>query len=564
MNYVQEYIDKIRSGEIITSKKVKKLYFNIIEPIIKDQDPTYKFNEELGEVFIDFAETLCKQSKGEWAGKTIELMLFQKAKYQSIFGIVERETGRRRFKQIFDVRGRKNGKSSEKSVLGLFMTATEPGAEVYAAATTLAQARRVWEESQSMVQQSKHLSKHFGMKVFPNPTIYTKRGKGYFKVLSKNVSTFDGLNVSAAIIDEVHELPRSIYDILIQATSAREEWMVSMITTAGFVRKALFDDLYDYAEKVIDGIISAPGFFPLIYELDNTDEVFEEKAWIKANPGLGVIKKIDSLRENVEQMKVDMNFANTVKTKDFNIRGVENRAWLSYEDINNQEVYTEEELMASKNSVVLGAFDLSRTTDMTAVNTTVFLKDRYNPKKKRPVAITMYWVTQKFLDDQKKPDQSGNFIPWDAWIDRGLVRISGTNAIDYHDIANYFVSNHKKYGWIYQFINYDSWSANYLIEELSSMGFARDTCLIPTPQGFKTLSVPMQTLETDLQEKFLCYQNNDVTKWCFTNVELVLDRNGNMMPKKVNDQKHRKIDGVAVILNTYVSFCANRDYYLSQ
>lgn len=559
MNYVQEYIDKIRSGEIVTSKKVKKLYFRIIEPIIKDQDPVYRFNEELGEVFIDFAETLCKQSKGEWAGKEIELMLFQKAKYQSLFGIVERETGKRRFKQVFDVRGRKNGKSSENAVLGLYMAAIEPGAEVYAAATVASQARRVWEESQSMIQQSKSLSKHFGFKVFPTPTIYTKKGKSYYKVLSKNVSTFDGLNVSAAIIDEVHELPRSIYDILIQATSAREEWLLSMISTAGFVRKALYDDIYEYAEKVLDGVIQAPGLFPLIYELDSVDEMFDESTWIKANPGLGVIKKIESLRENVEQMKVDMNFANTVKTKDFNIRGVENRAWMSFDDINNEEVYPEAELEQFKNSVVLGSFDLSRTTDMTAVNTLLFDKT-----KKRPIAITMYWITQKFLDEQKRPDQSGNFIPWDAWIDRGLVRISGTNAIDYHDIANYIVSNHQKYGWIYQYINYDSWSANYLVEELAAMGFTRDSCLIPTPQGFKTLSVPMQTLETDLKEKFLCYQNNDVTKWCFTNVELVLDRNGNMMPKKVNDQKHRKIDGVAAILNTYVSFCANRDYYLNQ
>jgi phage terminase large subunit-like protein len=557
MNYVKEYIDKIKSGEIVVSKKVRKLYLNIIEPIINDNHPVYRFNEELGEVFIDFAQTLCKQSKGDWAGSPIELMLFQRAKYQSVFGIVERETGKRRFKQIFDVRGRKNGKSTENSVLGLYLTIIEPGAEVYAAATTSYQARRVWEESQSMVQQSKSLTKHFGFKVFPNPTIYTKKGKAYYKVLSKNVSTFDGLNVSAAIIDEVHELPRSIYDILIQATSARDEWLISMISTAGFVRKALFDDMYEYAEKVLDGIIEAPAFFPLIYELDNVDEMFDEDMWIKANPGIGVIKKVESLRENVEQMKSDMNFANTVKTKDFNIRGVENRAWLSFDDINNEDKYTEEELMKFKNSVVIGSFDLSRTTDMTAVNTLIF-----DTEKKRPIAITMYWVTQKFLDDQKRPDQMGNYVPWDQWIERGLVRVSGTNAIDYHDIANYFVSNHKKYGWIYQYINYDSWSANYLVEELASMGFARDTCLIPTPQGYKTLSVPMQTLETDLKEKFLCYQNNDVTKWCFTNVEMIADRNGNIMPKKVNDQRHRKIDGMAAILNTYVSFCANRDYYL--
>jgi len=256
---------------------------------------------------------------------------------------------------------------------------------------------------------------------------------------------------------------------------------------------------------------------------------------------------------------VDKNFANTVKTKDFNIRGIDNRAWMEYDEINNEEVYSEEELRKFDNTVVLGSYDLSRTQDMTAVNTLLFDKER-----KKPIAITMYWVTQEFLDAQKRPDQAGNYVPWDAWIERGLVRVSGTNAIDYHDIANYILSNHKKYGWIYQYINYDAWSAVYLVEELAAMGFSKEECQIPTQQGYKTLSVPMQTLQTDLKEKVLCYQNNDVTKWCFTNVEMVQDRNGNIMPKKVNDQRHRKIDGMAAILNTYVSFCQNRDYYLGK
>lgn len=555
--YVTEYIDKIRSGEIVTSKKVKQLYFKIIEPIVKDQDPKYKYLPELGEIFIDFAENLCKQSKGEWAGKLMELMLFQKAKYQALFGIVERETGKRRFHEVFDVRARKNGKSSENSVLGLYLMSIEPGAEVYVAATTSAQARRVWEESQSMVQQSKSLTKHMGHKVFPIPTIYSRKGKSYYKVLSKNVATFDGLNVSGAVIDEVHELPRGIYDILKQATSARDEWMISMITTSGFVRNGLFDDMYEYAEKVLNGVIDAPRFFPLIYELDEENEMYIEDSWPKANPALDMIKKREELKANVEQIKGDPNFANTVKTKDFNIRGVENKAWISFEDINNTEEYTEEQLRKFDNTIVIGGFDLSRTTDMTAANTLLF--DRENNKT---IAITMYWITQKFLDEQRRPDQSGSYVPWEAWIERGLVRVSGLNAIDYHDVANWFVSNHHKYGWIYQYINYDSWSANYLVEELASMGFSKEACLIPTIQGYKTLSVPMQTLETDLKEKNLVYQNNDITKWCFTNVEMVQDRNGNVMPKKVNDQRHRKIDGMAVILNTYVSFSANRSYYL--
>lgn len=554
MNYVQEYIDKIRSGEIVTSKKVKKLYFNIIEPVLKDEHPKYYFNEKRGEKFIKFAEGFCRQSKGQWLGKKTKLGLFQKAKYQALLGILERETNLRRFHESFDVRGRKNGKTTENAILGLYLTLTEPGGEVYAAATVSSQARRVWEESQSMIDKSKDLQGRLGYKVFPSPTIYTKDRSTYYKVLSKNVKTFDGLNASAAIIDEVHELARAIYDILKQSTSAREEPLISMISTAGFVREGLFDDMYDYSSKVLDGLIEDDRLFPLIYELDDISEIEDESCWIKANPALGMIKKVEDLRYNVARMKEDLNFANTVKTKDFNIIGVENRAWLSYEDFNVPDVYTEEELRKFDNTIVLGGFDLSRTRDITAFTTLLFDKEKH-----RPIAISMYWVTAKFLEEQRT---NGSKVPWQAWLDRGLIRISGNELIDYHDIANYVASNFKTYGWMYQHINYDSYSAQYLIEELASMGYSKDYCLVSTPQGARTLSIPMQTLEAHLKEKILCYQNNPVTKWMFSNVELEQDRNGNYMPKKANDKRERKIDGVSTILNCYVSLCQNIDYYL--
>ena len=272
MNYVQEYIDKIESGEIIVSKKVKKLYLNIIKPIIHDEHPKYYFNEKRGEKFIKFAEGFCKQSKSPWHGKKLGLLLFQKAKYQCVFGILHRETNKRRFQEVFDVRGRKNGKSTENAALGLFLLLEEPGAEIYVAATVSSQARRVWDESQSMIDQSKDIQQLIDYKVFPSPTIYSKIGTSTYKVLSKNVKTFDGLNASSAIIDEVHELARAIYDILKQSTSTRQQPLISMITTSGFVREGLFDDTYSYCSKLLEGIIEDDTVFPLIYELDS-DEI---------------------------------------------------------------------------------------------------------------------------------------------------------------------------------------------------------------------------------------------------------------------------------------------------
>ncbi len=558
MNYVAEYIDAIESGRIITSQKVKKWYINHIKPIINDENTKYYFNERRGEKFIRFAETFCKQSKDKWAGKPLTLCLFQKAKWQCIFGILDRATHTRRFREIFDVRGRKNGKSTEHAAVALYLTIMDKGGELYSAATVAEQARRIWEESQSMIDQSKDLQGILSYKVFPRPTIYRKNTayKSTYKVLSKNVRTFDGLNASAAIIDEIHELPRAIYDILKQSMSARTEPLLSMITTAGFVRAGLFDDEYEYSTKIIDGIIEDDSIFPLIYELDDSHEIDDESCWIKANPAIDIIKNRDELRRNVVRMKGDPNFANTVKTKDFNMIGIQGKTWLSFEDLNVTDCYSAEELEKFKNVIVLGGFDLSRTNDLTAFTTLLFDKEKH-----RPIAITQYWITAKFLAAQIEQNSR---VPWQQWVDRGLIRISGDELIDYHDIANYVVANFQQYGWMYQYINYDSYSAGYLIQELVQMGYADGYCLKSTPQGAKTLSVPMQTLEAHLKSKKICYQNNPVTKWMLSNVELEMDRNGNYMPKKAGDKRERKIDGVATILNCYVSLCESMDYYLNE
>lgn len=555
MNFIEEYIAAIRTGAVTVSKRIKQLYFQI-EPIIKDEDPDYYFDEKAGSKFIEFTENFCRQSKGEWNSEPLKLMLFQKAKYQIIFGIKERETGLRRFREVFDVRGRKNGKSTENSSLGLYLAVEEPGAEVYVAATIRAQALRVWEESRSMINKSPALKAHFTSKVFPQPEIRLDGRDSSYKVLSRDVKTQDGLNASCAIIDEIHELARETYDILKQAMSSREQPLLSMISTAGFRRKALFDDLYEYSCKVLDGVVDDPKWLPLLYELDSSEEINDERMWPKANPGLGVIKKIEALRDNVNKMRGDPNFGNTVKIKDFNIIGVGATTWLDGSTIINHLVYSEEQLRKFDNQIVLGGYDLSRTNDLTAFTTLLF-----DNENKKIIALTMYWVTRDFLSS---PEARESKVPWEAWIQRGLIRISGEHLIDYHDVANYVIACFQKYGWCYDKINYDSYSAGYLVDELAALGFSKGRCQVPTPQGYKTLSIPMQELEALLKSKTLCYQDNPVTAWMFSNIEMEQDRNGNLMPKKAGEKRANKIDGPATILNALVSYCESKQNYLTQ
>lgn len=565
MNYVLEYIQEIESGKTTVNKKVRKLYCEILKPIIEGKSDKYYFNEKKGERVIKFMEGFCKQRTGKWRGKPLKLLLFQKAKWQSIFGILHRDTNLRRFREVFDVRGRKNCKTTEHAAIALYLLREEGGAEVYAAASTYAQANKLWNEAKSMVAQNPDLSANkkpsrgligtgpYNWRNNPQSDIFIEKMDSHFIALTSNVDALDGLNSSAAVIDEVHTLQREIYDLIKQSMSAREQPLLSMISTAGFIREGLYDDIYNYAIQVLNGIAEDDTLFPLIYDLDDPIQMFDESCWIMANPAIDVVKSRQDLRILIKRMAHDLNLANTVKVKDFNIRGVENKAWMPFDVFNKEKQYTPEQLVAFS-KIVVGGFDLSRTGDMTAFTTL-----RFDWKEGQIVAETMYWITQNFYDSEIT---SNSKVPWKQWIDRGLIRISGTSAINYRDISEYVLDNFHNKEYQYQFIGYDSYSAVYLVDELANYGYTKDKCLIPVIQGFKSLSIPMQQLETDLRENRFTYQNNPVTKWCFSNVELVKDRNGNLMPKKNNDNYRRKIDGVATILNCYYCYVNNLNLFM--
>lgn len=550
-NYIVEYHNKIQSGKIVASKKIKRIY-EMIMPIIEGKSDKWYYNETLANRPIAFIENYCKQSTGRWGGKPLKLLLFQKAKIQAIFGIVGREDNLRKYQEVFDLRSRKNGKSTENAAIALYLLVVdnEQGAEIYSAATTREQAKKVWEEAQMMVAKDRELSSFIKTKLYPSGELSIEKTNSKFTALSKNVKAYDGLNTHGAIIDEVHALARDIYDLIVQSTTARLQPLISMITTSGFVREGLFDDIYAYATRVLDGVIEDDRFLPLIYELDEEMEMYDENMWIKANPALDTIKDREFLRRNILKMEGDPNFANTVKVKDFNIIGVDNLAWLTYDTLNNDTVV---DTSKYNGGIAIGGLDLSRTGDLTAFSTAF-----YDSELDKFVFETMYW-----LPEEKFRELENGKIPYRQWVDRGLIRLCKGNTIDYQMVSDYIYKEMAIDRDItYMKIHYDAYSAVYLIKELESLGFS-DRCLIRTQQGYKTLSIPMQTLEQELKNKRVIYQNNPITKWCLSNVELMQDRNGNYMPKKVDDKYERKIDGAATMINCFVGIVENYESFVN-
>jgi len=306
-NYILEYWAKIEAGEIQACKRLKQQYKKLVDEIKNPRDP-WVFDIEKASRPIQFIEKFCKHSKGKWIGKPVRLELFQKAKLQAVYGFVHKETGLRRAREVFTLVGRKNGKSTEKAATGLYMMIGdgEGGAEVYSVATKRDQARIVFTEAVNMVAQSPALSKHIKKR---KTDLYFPVTFSKFEPLASDSNSLDGLNVHNGIIDELHAIKdRNLYDVIKQAMTAREQPLLDIITTAGFVRENIFDSIYSYACDVLDGAVEDERFLAFIYELDDRSEWTDFRCWEKANPGLGTIKDYNELAANVERAKNDPDF----------------------------------------------------------------------------------------------------------------------------------------------------------------------------------------------------------------------------------------------------------------
>lgn len=538
MNYIEQYWAEIVSGRIRVSKKVHRQYEKLIALL---ENKKYRFDEYEGSRPIEFIERFCRNVKG--SNTLIKLELWEKALIQATYGFFE-DTGYRLITEIHLYVGKKNGKSTLAACLGIYnlIADGEIGAEIVSGGWTRNQSKIIYSLAEAIIKKSPELKKRI---LCLATGIYVKDAReNYFIAASKEADNFDGLNTSCFLCDELHNMrDRRTYEIFTRNTIQRKQPLIIITTTMGIIRGNIFDDIYDEDTKILDGVIDNPHKLVFCYELESREEADDEQNWQKANPMLGITIDIKKLRQEWADTKEDMKKRTDMLCKNFNIRMTDSISWLSFDVIKNPKTF---DFSKYKNCYAIGGVDLSRTNDLTAWNTLV-----YDKESKEFCCKTMYWITKELYSQQT---QLGDI--YRQWVEMGYMRVCQNSVdIDYRDIIEY-VNELIEQGIIFAWVYYDSYSAKPLIDGLEQIGFSQDRSLIRCIQGFKTLSVPMQKLEATMKEKRLNYDNNPITEWCFTNVELVSDRNDNQMPNKAN--RNRKIDGVAVILNCFVGLC---DHY---
>lgn len=551
-NPIIEYWKWMNDNRDSVSTKLFKTYEEIIR-IINSNDSEWEYDEDKANHVIEFVEKYCKHSKGAMGGKAFILELWQKALLATVFGIVHKIDGTRKYREAVLIVGRKNGKSTLAAAVGLYLMLPdmEPGAEIYSVATKKDQAKIIWLEAKRMVKKSPVLAKRIKPLISEMTCEYND---SIYKPLGRDSDTLDGLNVHGATMDEIHAwTDQNLYDVIVDGTSAREQPLIFITTTAGTVRESVYDRQYDEIERIVNGYGDPGGYhderkIAFVYELDNKSDWKEKEKWIQANPGLGTIKKIDNLENKVNKAKANSMLVKNLLCKDFDIPETSSESWLSFDDLDNRETY---EILELKPRYCIGGVDLSSTTDLTCATIVFKVLDDEKTYVKQ-----MYFLPADLIDERVTEDK----IPYDKWAEQGLLRLSGTNKVDYHDVTKWFLEVQNEMDCYIFKIGYDRWGATYLVDEL------RDTFgqgIVETvAQGPKTFSNPMKRLQADLKAKLINYDNNPITKWNLSNAGVKVDSNDNITLVKTSNSR-RRIDGVASLLDAIVVLENHYEEYLS-
>lgn len=551
-NYIIEYWEYLRANPKRCNSKIysvmNKLVRDIEDPFILEIENKIKNETEKKEYIFDlnkanrpieWIEKFCVQTKGENAGKPVKLELFQKAIIQALFGFVEKKDKTRLYTKLVLFLGRKNGKSTLASLILLYVMISEKGyrKKCFSVATTAAQARESWETAKVISEISPVLNKVIRTN---NDGIFYDKKKSEFKPLPNASNRLDGKDSSVILADEVHAwLDMNMMDVMYDSMAAEREPLFIEVSTMGTIRESVFDQEYENLSKVIKtydrpGKIKSPRTLIFIYELDDYKDIEEQECWIKANPGLGTIKKYDFLYNKIEEAKNDPNKLPNIYCKDFNMRMTSNKSWLSFEMTYNTEKIDLEKL---KYSYAIGGVDLSSTTDLTCATLLIY-------KEGKKYILQQYFLPEIGIEKRIKEDE----IPYDKWVERGWLTLSENSAsVRYSDVTEWFIKMRQelKLGMLY--IGFDPWGATYWKEEMEKNGFTLEKVI----QGAKTMSGPMKILEADFKTKSVIYDNNQILRWCLTNTEIQVDVNENIRPIKGRNRRKR-IDGTVSLINAYV------------
>lgn len=530
-NWIFKYHEAIQKKEVIVGVWVR-LCFEILTTGLLNGE--WEFNEKKANKAIKFIENFCHHSEGR--SDLLHLELWQKAIVSAIFGIMDKTTGYRQFREVFIIVARKNGKTLFAAAIAAYMTYVdgEYGAKVYFLAPKLDQADLVYDAFYQIVQSDDELDSITKKR---RSDIYIKAFNTSVKKIAFNSKKSDGFNPQLVVNDEMEAWPGDQglkqYEVMTSALGARKQPLIISIATAGYVNDGIFDELFKRATAFLKGNSREKRLLPFIYMIDDIEKWDSIEELKKSNPNLGVSVSAEYYLEQIEIARNSISKKVEFMTKFCNIKQNSAVAWLDYWDV-MKCVHEERPLSLEdfKGCYCVGGIDLSRTTDLTAASI-VINRDGINH------IFTRFYMPQKRYEVAINEDNT----PYNIYRDRGFLFISGENQVDYKDVYNWFIELVKVYKIKPLKIGYDRYSANYLVEDLKTAGFHTDDVYQGT-----NLTPVLHEFEGNLKDGLFDFGDNSMLAAHFLNVAVDINLNDSRM-KPVKIEKRMRIDGAMSVFD---------------
>ena len=531
---VVAYMHGVLEGSIPACKLIRLAVERQMADMAHGAERGLHFDRAAAEHTLRFFGFL-KHSKGEWAGQPFELAPWQQFMIWCVYGW-KRADGLRRFRTVYQEVPRKNGKSSMLAGIGLYMLVAdgEPGAEVFSAATKREQAKLSWTEAVRMRSASPSLTRMIQhWRSSDNLSIEATASK--FQPLGADSDTMDGLNIHAALIDELHaHKNRGIVDVLDTATGARRQPLIWEITTAGYDRATVCWEHHEYTRQVLEGTIQDDSWFGFIAALDEGDDWKDETVWAKANPNLGISVKLDDLRRKAERAARMPAAQNAFMRLHLDQWTQQSDRWIDLDLWDENAGETEDWDPASLDGrECYGGLDLSSVSDLTAWVMTF-------PADDDPQAldvIARFWCPESQLTN----DANQYHDQYAAWARDGWLMTTPGDAVDYQAIKRQVLADAEHYQLTD--MNVDRLFQGYqLAMELADEGLE----VLGMGQGFLSMAAPMREFEARLLRRQIRHHNNPILRWMAGNVAVKQDAAGNLKCDKATSQG--RIDGVVALV----------------
>lgn len=482
---------------------------------------------------VGFIERLCRYTEGQWAGKPFVLLPWQRALVGNLYGWM-RPDGTRRYRQAHILIPRKAGKTELAAALALYhlLADDEPTPEVVGIARDRKQAKLCLGRACRMAEAEPLLSSRTEMYTH---RLVAPQTYGAYKVLSADAPSAHGLNVSAAIADEIHAMEnrRDLWEAVMTSMGARRQPLMVSITTAGVLRESLEHDLFQYAQRICERSLENPAFLPCLHYAPEDAPWDAEETWKIANPSLGQTTNIEWYREEAKRAHDQPSYETPFRTYYLCQHITSAERWIRMSD---WEACKEEiEIERLRGLPCYLGIDLAQTTDLSSISAVWVDGDRL---------IVRNWNYAPEVGASVRAKRDG--VPYLDWSRRGWLTITQGDTTDY----SYIMRQVEELAARFQvrMIAYDPFNAQNLAQDLDKKGLP----VIRVPQSYLNLSTPTRMWERAVSGKKLSHDGNPVLTWAMSNTVVERDASDNPRPSK-----RRSVERIDPVVASIIAVAAS-------